>query len=73
MWELQISYRGEHTPVGLPSTNDPLLKMDWLNFSTPSWCKEMHAWWKPTLRFYFGSFPWLVMWGVILSFSAGQH
>lgn len=28
MWELQISYRGEHTPAGLPSTNNPLLKMD---------------------------------------------
>lgn len=32
----------------------------WLNFSTPSWCKETYTLQKPTLRFYFGSFPRLV-------------
>lgn len=40
MWELRISYRGEHTPGGLLRTSGPLLKIDWLNFSTPGWCKR---------------------------------
>lgn len=73
MWELQTSYRGEHTPVKLPSTNGPLLKTDWLNFSTPSWCKRNSHMVETSLEVLLGSFPRLVIWGVILLFNAGQH
>lgn len=33
----------------------------------------MHTWWKPTLKLDFRSFPRLVIWGVVLSSSAGHH